>query len=107
MLAYFRSLFRRLSALFDKSALVLIVPAVCVLVAIDPPMLKTLVQWMAFAPILAGVAIIVSRIVFPQIQLTDLINDARAGNTGSGIVAASVIGFVAVIVLALVTWAKA
>jgi uncharacterized membrane protein (UPF0182 family) len=107
MLKLYRSLSRRLCAVFDKSALILMLPTAAALFFIDPPMIKTLLQWVLYAPFLVGVAIIVCRIVFPQIELTKLIRGAENGNTAAGLVASSIIVFVAVIVVALVSWAKA
>lgn len=101
------SLLLRLYALIDKSALFLIIPCACALYFIDAAMFTTVMQWLIVAPIIAGVAVMVSRIVFPQIRLTKLINEAHEGNIASGVVAAAVIIFLGVLLLALVTWARA
>lgn len=98
---------QRLEALIDKSAWLLIIPALIALYFIDPVMLKTLAQWLVFAPVLAGLAIIVSRVVFPQIALGELVEDVREGNIAAGILAAAVVLFVAMLFLALILWAKA
>lgn len=107
MFQFISSFLKRFKVLGDKSALVLIVPAVVALFFIDDAMMKTLVQWLIFAPIIAGVAIMVSRIVFPQIDLTRLIKETHEGNKASAIVAGSLLMFVGLLVYALVTWAKA
>lgn len=99
--------FKRLKALLDKSAWLLILPSIVALFFIDKAMLETLVQWLVFAPVLAGVAIIVSRVVFPQIHLTTLVNQVHKGNTGAAILASSLVLFVAIVIVALVMWAKA
>lgn len=104
---YLSSLRKRISAIGDKSALVLIAPFIIILFLIDKAMAMTLVQWLVFAPVLAGVAIIVSRIVFPQIHLTSLIRMAEGGNRAAGMVASALLIFVALLVLSLVMWAKA
>lgn len=98
---------KRLEALIDRSAWLLIIPALIALYLIDPVMLKTLAQWLVFAPVLAGLAIIVSRVAFPQIDLGELVADVRDGNTAAGILAAAVVLFVALLLLALILWAKA
>lgn len=103
----FSSFLKRVAVLGDKSALVLIVPALVILYFIDEAMAKTLVQWLVFAPVLAGVAIHISRIVFPQIKLTELVNQSLQGNTAAGLVSSAIILFVAIIVMALVLWTKA
>ena len=101
------SKFKRTKALADKSAWLLILPSVAALFFIDLSMLKTLIQWLVFAPVLAGVAVIVSRIVFPQINLTELVRSTEEGNTAAAVLASALVLFVALVVLALVMWAKA
>lgn len=107
MLEFILSFLRRFSFLMDKSALFLILPCAIALYFIDPAMFTTLLQWLVFAPVLAGIAIIVSRITFPQIQLSLLIKQAHEGNRAAGFVAGALILFVGLLVLALVLWAKA
>jgi uncharacterized membrane protein len=104
---FISSFFKRFKALGDKSALFLIIPAVAALFFIDAAMVKTLVQWLIFAPIIAGVAIMVSRVVFPQVNLTQLVKETHEGNKASAILAGALLLFVGVLVYALVTWAKA
>lgn len=99
--------FRRIKALVDTSAWILIAPSLIALFYIDQAMLATLVQWLVFAPVLAGVAVIVSRVVFPQIHLTELVTETIKGNRAAAILAASLVIFVAILVLALVIWARA
>lgn len=102
------SFFRRFTALADKSALFLIVPCAVILYFIDKSMFATLLQWLVFAPVLAGVAIIVSRVTFPQVPLTKLVEQASIeGNKAAGFVAGCLIIFVGLLVLSLVMWAKA
>lgn len=107
MLNQIRSFLSRFSFLADKSALFLIVPCAVVLYFIDGAMFKTLLQWLVFAPVLAGIAIIVSRVTFPQVNLTLLVKEAEGGNKAAGFVAGALIIFVGLLLLALVTWAKA
>jgi uncharacterized membrane protein len=98
---------KRTRALADKSAWLMIAPCALAIYFIDEAMFKTLIQWLLFAPILAGVAVIVSRIVFPQINLTDLVTEVKSGNVSAGILSGALVLFVALLVHALVTWAKA
>lgn len=98
----------RLGAVFDASAWLLMAPALAALYAVDPAMAKTLVEWTIFGAVLSGAAVIISRIVFPQIKLTELVEDAKnENNTAAGIIVGSVVVFVGVLILALVLWAKA
>lgn len=102
------SFFKRLRALGDKSAWLLIAPAAMALFFIDASAAKTLLQWSLFGIVLAGVSIVISRIVFPQINLTDLVQDAYVEhNRASGLIASALILFVALIFIGLVVWAKA
>lgn len=98
----------RLGALADKSAWLLMAPAIAALYAIDPAMVMTLLQWTLFGSVLAGAAVMISRIVFPQINLTEMVKDAKdENNTAAGLVVAAVVLFVGLLMLALVIWAKA
>jgi len=98
----------RLGALADKSAWLLMAPAFAALYVIDPAMATTLAQWTVFGVVLAGAAVIISRIVFPQIKLTDLVTAAHeGGNTAAGMIVAAIVVFVGIVMLALVLWAKA
>ena len=98
----------RLGALADKSAWLLIAPAIAALYVVDPAMAQTLLQWALFGSVLAGAAIIISRIIFPQIKLTDLVGEATSeNNVAAGIIVAAVVLFVGLVMLALVIWAKA
>lgn len=100
--------FGRMGALLDKSAWLLIVPAFAGLYFIDRTMALTLIEWALFAIVLSGVAIIVSRICFPQIHLDDLLDLVTLQkNTAAAIVAAALILFVALLIFSLVFWAKA
>lgn len=98
----------RFGAIFDKSAWLLMAPAFAALYVIDPAMATTLAQWTVFGVVLAGAAVIISRIVFPQIKLTDLVTKASdEKNAAAGLIVAAVIIFVGIVMLALVLWAKA
>lgn len=104
---FITSFIKRFKALGDKSALILIIPAVIALFFIDDAMIKTLIQWLIFMPVIAGVAVVVSRIIFPHIDLSRLIRETHEGNKASAILAGSLLLFVGLLVYALVTWAKA
>lgn len=96
----------RLTALFDKSAWLMMAPALAVLYQTDPELAATMVQWTSLALAIAGAAIIVSRIVFPQISIGDLLEQVKSGNTGAGLVVSSVVVFVGLLFLGIVFWAK-
>lgn len=98
---------RRAKGLFDKSAWLLIIPPAAVLWWLDPVMFQTLIQWLIFAPVVAGTAVIISRIVFPQVHLSTLYHQAVQGNVAASIMGSALITFVAVIICAMVVWSKA
>lgn len=97
---------RRLAALVDKSAWLLMAPALGALLCVDVAMALTLVQWSLFALVLAGVAVVISRIVFPQLNLGDLVVQALQGNRAAGAIAAALVIFVALLFIGIVFWAR-
>jgi hypothetical protein len=98
----------RLVALFDKSALIMLVPSLVGLYYYDPDLTKTLMQWTTPAVSIAGLSIIVSRLIFPQIKIDDLIDQVKNDKSmAAAIVVASLVLFVGVVFLGIVTWAKA
>lgn len=98
--------FRRFCALFDKSAWLLIAPAIATIFFFDPALGKTLLTWTTFGVAIAGVSIIISRLIFPHIDLNDLVDEVKKGNLAAAILASAVIMFVALVIIALVVWAK-
>lgn len=102
------SRFRRTAAMFDKSAWMLITPAIIGIYVLDAALARTMLTWMLFALVIAGAAVIISRIIFPQINLSALLRQVNdKSNTAAGIVVAALILFVGLVMLALVLWAKA
>lgn len=100
------SMIRRLKSLFDQSAWLLMLPASLTLFVIDPSMAKTVAQWTLVALVLAGVAIIVSRITFPQLVFDHLLPQVYNGNRAAAIVLAALVLCVGLIFMSLVLWAR-
>lgn len=96
----------RLKSLLDQSAWLLMLPASLILYIIDPSMAQTVAQWTLIALVLAGVAIIVSRIVFPQLDFDVLLPLVYAGNVAAGQVLSSLVLCVGLVFLSLVLWAR-
>lgn len=96
----------RLGALIDGSAWLLILPALAVLFVIDAPMAKTLMQWSLYFLVVAGLAVMISRIVFPHIRLDAFIQRAEAGDRAAACVVGHVVLFVGLLILAFVLWAR-
>ena len=95
----------RLKAFFDKSAWLLILVGAIVLAIFDIPTLITLVSWAAFALVLAGMTIMMSKAVFPSIQLSDLLKRAENGEIPAGLVILGLLVFVGLLFNGAVTWA--
>lgn len=95
-----------LSIFLDKNALALVVPPAAILGFMDLPKLLTLLEWMLYAAVLAGFAIQISRTVFPQIGLSEMVEKARETPEGSSRIVASVVVFVGFLMLALALWTK-
>lgn len=98
---------KRLRSFGDLSAWLLIAPALAALWWIDAPTAKSLVEWSLFGIVMAGVAVIISRLVFPDLHLREYLEAARyPDGTANAIVAAALIVFVAIVFFTLVYWAK-
>lgn len=100
------SMIHRLKSLLDQSAWLLMLPASLILFLIDPSMAKTVAQWTLIALVLAGVAIIVSRIAFPQLDFDDLLPRVLQGNIAAALVLAALVLCWGLIFLSLVLWAR-
>lgn len=97
---------RRFAALTDGSAWLLMLPALLVLWVVDPPMVKTLLQWTMFFLVVSGLSVMVSRVCFPQIDLNSFLVRAYHGDKACALVVAAVIAFVAALIIAIVLWAR-
>lgn len=73
----------------------------------DPVMAKTVLQWVLLFGVFAGITVIVSRHVLPQVDLGAQIRAAYAGNVGAGLVVLGLLIFMSALILAVVLWAKA
>jgi uncharacterized membrane protein YjfL (UPF0719 family) len=96
----------KFKALLDAHAWLLMLPALLVLALIDWPMVKTMLEWSLFGVVLVGAAIIISRLVFPQIDIAELMRQVRMTNTAAGLVVAGLLIFFGLLVLALAGWSK-
>lgn len=104
---FFARLRKRLAPFLDLTAWVLLVISIVPLLLVDPAMVVTLVQWTAFALALAGVTVVITRVVLPQIDLSEWVERAREGSAGAGLMVLSVALAVCCVFLGLVLWAKA
>ena len=96
----------RFAALMDKSSWFLILPALALVCCMDLPRALSVLTWMAFAAILVGVCIQISRVAWSPVDLVALVKKAGEDARASAIVVAAVIHFVALLVLAVVLWTR-
>lgn len=98
---------KRLVPFLDLSAWVLLLVALIPLFFIDRAMALTMVQWTLFGLALAGVSVVISRIVLPQLDLNEWVARARENDPGAPLVILSIVLFLGIVFLGLVLWAKA
>lgn len=100
---------KRLVPFLDITLWLLLGVALIPLAIINPAMLITLLQWTAFAVALAGVAVLLCRVMLPMIDLGDLYDTIRGpdATAAHAIVFAAVVGLLAVLFYGLVVWGKA
>jgi hypothetical protein len=101
-----RHWFARFGALMDGSAWMMIIPCEALLHFIDPLDAKVMNVWLLRLPIIIGFVIILSRIFFPTVRVTELMADVKAGNVGSSIVIAGLMIFLGLLVLTATMWTK-
>lgn len=107
MSQFIRSIHKRTRALGDKSAWILMLPSIICLWAIDDALFKTIVEWLIIAPLITGLAVMLSRIVFPQVELGRLVDEVILENKAAAIVVAGLMIFCGLLIMALMLWAKA
>ena len=100
-------LLARLRPFFDLSAWVLVLVAMVPLMFYDRAMALTLLQWTIVGLALAGIAVVITRVAFPQIELGEWIESARNGDPVAPKIILAVCLLFGFIFLGLVLWAKA
>lgn len=98
---------KRVMPFFDLTAWVLLVLAFVPLAILDWGMLVTLVQWSAFGLALAANSVVVCRLFFPQVDLSEWVDKAREGSVSAAIVVFAVAVLLSSLFVGLVLWAKA
>lgn len=112
-IGFWRNLKKRLAPLFDLTSWVLFALTLAPLYLFAPAMVMTLVQWTAFGVALAGVTVVLSRIMAPMINLGELYSCltlradwADARRLPAAIVIAAILVFMGLLFLGLVLWAS-
>lgn len=101
-----KKIFERLGSLLDKSAWIMMVIGMLILGFSDFELLVTLVKWISFTFIVAGVSIFLSRITFSTIDFKEFLEMVRQGNVAAGLVMGAVVLYVAIVGLSVIIWAK-
>ncbi|EJG5414286.1 hypothetical protein NAD41_000887 [Salmonella enterica] len=107
MSQFLHSIHKRTRALGDKSAWILMFPSIVCLWWLDAALFKTIIEWLIIAPLITGLAVMLSRIVFPQVDLGLLVDEAILENKAAGIVIAGLMIFCGLLIVALMIWARA
>lgn len=93
-------------AITDGGAWLLIVPFALFWNQVDSADIKTSLVWLLKLPIIVGVVIILSRLVFPQIRLGSLMQKVDDGNVAAAIVVSGLLLFVGLLIMTATGWAK-
>lgn len=97
----------RLRAIWDPSVLLLIIPALIVVFFVDTAMAYTLLEWMAFAPVVVGLSVLISQLVFYQIPFGELVRKVNNENSvAAAMVISALILFTAILSYAIVSWVR-
>lgn len=96
----------RLAPLLDPSSWLLALVGFGLLAALDWATALTLLQWSLFALVIAALTIVVSRISFPQIKLSEFVARAKEGDQPAAVVVASVLIYCALVFVGIALWAK-
>lgn len=103
----------RLRAFIDGGAWMLIVVGLilfCLRIAFEPggflnlPVAVTVLQTAGLMFTIAGLQIIISRIVWPALSVTDTLNAAKEGNTPAGLVLLGLFLYNGITTVAFVMW---
>lgn len=104
-------LHKRLRPFADLGFWLLTILSLVPLLIINRPMAVTLLQWCAFFLALAGASIVITRIMLPQVDLKEWLDDIRyrsnSTGTGAGLVVLSVALVLSATLVSMVLWAKA
>lgn len=97
---------RRALPLFDGSAWLMAGVGLFILALLDWRTAATLAQWSLFALVVGALTIIISRITFPQIDLSELMDRVKAGDSPAARVVAALLIYCALVFIGVALWAK-
>ena len=93
-----------LKAFHDVRAYFLIIPFCLLLWWTDPVVFETWIQWGAALPIIVGVMLVVRKIIFNTVDLSEVIEQACKSSTGAGLVVLAVSLVSATFLMAATLW---
>lgn len=93
-----------LKAFHDVRAYFLILPFCLLLWWTDPVVFETWIQWGAALPIIVGVMLVVRKIIFNTVDLSEVIEQACKSSTGAGLVVLAVSLVSATFLMAATLW---
>lgn len=93
-----------LKSLNDSRIYILVVPATILLFIIDPIIAQTWMQWGIVLPIIAGVTLVLRKILFNTLDMSAAIEKACETPSGSGSVVLAVAIVMAAVLLSATIW---
>jgi hypothetical protein len=95
-----------LKTLLDDRLVIMLIPALCIL-ATDTPVLFSLGYAVAIVVAIVAVAHSLRLLILPHVQMGDLVRMAACDPLPAALVFATVLGFMGLIVHAMVAWIQA
>jgi len=96
----------QIKALADKNGWLLIIIGLAAVGFSDIKMTMTLLQWAVFSLVIAGLVIVISRITFPQIKLSELMERVKSGDQPAALVVLGLLLFCGLLFVGTAMWAK-
>ena len=96
----------QIKALADKNGWLLIIIGLAAVGFSDIKMTMTLLQWAVFSLVIAGLVIVISRITFPQIKQSELMERVKSGDQPAALVVLGLLLFCGLLFVGTAMWAK-
>lgn len=106
IVSYLKKYLKRLAALGDATVILLIALGLLPLWYIDPVATKTILEWAWTALVFLGICVCLSRIVFPHVKMSALMDHVYDGNLAAAVFCVGIMIFLASLFIGMVVWAK-
>lgn len=106
MKTWLNDILARVAPLVDRSALLLGAIGLSVLLVLDWRAALTLAQWSVFALVIGSIVIVISRVTFPQLKLSELVERVKAGDLPAALVVAALLVYCGLAFVGVALWAK-